>query len=474
MVYKVTSLGRGRQMMVSSLAPRISDGVETPEIRELHLAHIMLAEGRDLSPNIEALKTVSPDELNAATNLAKHLLKEIKSHLYDINFQESYHKNVTFTEGATSISSTINLASRKIISELEKDFQKMIDTPGKSTEGLYAKLVLLEESLLLLKVLDEDSKQVNYLEKKIDSIKSNTRDFVRKVKSHYKRLETLESQLDNSKDDAHQNLMQELNRPFSFLTEEEFDNTMTQYKYGSHNEKTKDFLLKAATVYNNAMQSKSVLGLFKVGILAKHYASTHYLWDFKTEKSYRDALTGYGRLLKGYLINQEEHDKKVKDFKRSYNEHKKSVSKKAHKDFLNTHRLMSDFKVLQSHFGIKEDKIIERVDISEQPLKVTYDDMIAIIEGDSENVVIVYPDPFVSVPGATYAVQVPVDIYKVQGIPEFTREFRDTCFGKATNFMSMDDALTQISTDEFTQRYFFNKFVEVDLNHDEQPEPRFK
>jgi hypothetical protein len=469
MTYKVFNIGKERQMMVSSIAPRVSNDVKTPEIRELKLAHIMLAENKDLSRNIEALKNASEKEIISASNLNKHLLKEIKSNLYDL---EIHHNNLTFTSSSSSIPEIVNLASRKITSEAEKDFKILIKNPEESTEELSAKLILLEESLILLKSLNYDNKQINHLEKKIDSIKTNIKDFAGKVKSYYKNLEALEKNLENSKETAEENLINELNKPFSFLTQEEFEKAIEYRAFKYNTKNAKEFLLRASNIYNNTMQSESILGLVKAGMLAKHYVASFYLWDFKTKTSYYDALNGLERLRLGSLISKEEYNKKVEDFKEDYEKNKNKQIRSSHSDILITHQLLNELKDIKSYF-IKGD-LEQKTIFSENKMTVVRNNDVAVIEGDNENVVIVYPDPFVSVPDATYAIQVPLELYKEQGIPEFTKEFRDNFFGKATNFMSMDDALTQIATDEFAQKYFFNKSVVIELSPEEETELHIK
>lgn len=464
MVYKVTNYG-DRTMMVTSVAPRVHDSLQDSIIRELAISHILLAEGRDISEQLDALETATPEQRFAAYNLMGHLLKEIQSQLFDIHVNEEISHNVTYLSVSEDLSGVIDLASRKNISELSKHLNALMEKPGSKTrmERLYQSIILAEESLILMAATGVEKQKIKHLEKTLSSTKSSVISFVKNVKGHYSHLGELESKLASTKEIANNRILEELSKPFSFLAEQDFDDAIVSFKRGYQNDKKSNgFFDRAGRIFNNVMQTQSLVGILKAGILVKHYKATRDLWNYKVGSNYQDAIKGYDRQLAGYRINKEEHAEGIKRFKSKYAKDREFVSRKAHKNLLSSHNLMNEYQQLKFDLTHQRDSGYQPSEVGQNTLSVRYENKVAIIEGDKDYVVAVYPDRFVSPIGAVYAVQIPKDEFEKGGLPEFTEEFRNTVFGKATNFMSMADAVREISTDEFTQKYFFNKFVTVE------------
>ena len=458
-------------MMISSVAPTPSKDVENPDLIDLRLAHIKIARGDDLTPNLNAIKNSNIDELTSASNLLSHFVKEIRDSLFNIshiykNYMDSMSSNKS--ESFTSLNEYLDMIARDSVGDLKSRLRVLIANPSNEehVEDLYQSFVFAKECLLVMEKLDGSSKKtIQHIEKKINDIEMDSLKFVNQVKSAYTKIGKLETQIKQSDIEAQKRFKEEMAKELNFFNEKEIQDLISSLKYSKPSQKVIDKLYSTGNLFNSVINTESLAGMLKSLILIRNYKASRDIWNFKSGSTYFDVMTGYERLLNGHRISKEEYDRSVAKFKKEYVKDQEFFSRRAHSVYLNTVEMMSQFQNLKSNLGLEKDKDLIKMEVSSGTLSVKYDSDIAIIEGDKDFVVLIYPDPFVDVIGAVYAIQMPVDLYNKNGVPEFTKEFRETAFGKATNYMSMDDAILQLSTDEYSQKYFFDKYVEIEFDN---------
>jgi hypothetical protein len=487
MVYHISSLGDGRTFMAIPVAPPADDRLTNKELRSLSAIHWDLGRAIDFSESITAVENATPEEIELARLQFVHSMKMIGKAMEDQFFRHTWTGGLL--HGNENLRDLILTTTKAIASDVEGLLEEVKGAPKDldNARVLASALLMLAEA----KVVARDYAETKPMERKVADEVAKTFDRVAKRYDHFRKsvgpvyaalsevlplLKEIEAKAEQR---VHEKMTAEahLTPDQVFRTELEAGDRDTLWHYvqdekfqaealekrwyrplsSEEAEELRGKVLHVMRAYNETYHDDSYVGLIKQAIVTATYWSLERAQKASNNEWENEIRQGSRRMVAGHRQSKEEA---AAELEKSLEDLKVQKAKAA----VQGRTLALQAQALRAEYGAILAQVRPEAEVSKNPvvtLTMDGDVVVGRLNTDDSKVLLIYRDPFVDVRGAAYAMAVPTEVI-ANGIPEFTKEFRDTNFGNATNYYSMDDAVNNITHGDFDQRYFFGTNFEVD------------
>ncbi len=498
MMYTNVSLGDGRSLMASRVAPPVPEDLSYEALRKLRVFHLVHAHGDSIREIADAIETAPLDQIELARTAILHALECLDREFVDIGNSMVYDISKANLEDVTSASTESFF--RNVVENAMDDAESLLKEVKKSPSSK-SKIAALEDLSTALAEITElgfagavgvDIRQrraafeenAMALRNWISTMPGGSpKAALANVGDRSVLKARLASQVEASGrvtpkdlDMATFLILSTAGEKFLYrhasLPPLERERLAIAKGFKSLKEDEANALRKtlvdALLMYADVTQPRGLIDFLRGMSNVNAYTAQSFITESISGKWESEARETNKR--KSFASKTE----KTKDLERALADIKRQKERQRfHSVILANYA--SDFQTRYEDLIVRASSVLDR-DTSvtdRRTLRLTKDEATNAVIGTFDRAalpsILIYPDPFVVVEGAVYAMSAPASLI-ADGIPEFSLEVRGHPDLKATkNWYSIENAIVDLTADAFSQTFFFGGPVRV-INEVREPE----